>query len=360
MFKPSLWLLPLTVGFVACGSDGGSHQKPPPAGLEIAGDYALATKIEVPPTVLASQAAVDFIELLRLLRDDPATAFFQLLDQAGVPLVADLFAILPDVLKGELGDAINDYWRSRVGAGGGNSEIDQILAFADGTLARFTLASRLDIPALPDVSSRVDGGVHVRGHHAVDAVVFDAAAGLPVPVPRSLIESLPILPGPLDADPMLTLASATAGHGDAALTVGDHFFGLAYGELIFAALNGAGTGETLRAHLGRAFDCPAMGQAVANRCVLLLCIGHASEVTQICERGLDLAVDKLHARLSGLSFRALRFEAGTADLWDARVTGGPIDGRVDRIDRGDFTKASIDVGTGPRACRATFSGERSP
>ena len=105
---------------------------------------------------------------------------------------------------------------------------------------------------------------------------------------------------------------------------------------------------------------PAMGHAVANRCVLLLCIGHASEVTQLCERGLDLAVNKLHAQLSELSFRALRFEAGNADLWDARVTGGPLDGRVDRIDRGTFTKASIDVGTGPRACRATFSGERSP
>ena len=160
--------------------------------------------------------------------------------------------------------------------------------------------------------------------------------------------------------PLLTLTEAAAGHGDAALTIGDHFFGLAYGELIFAALDGAGTGETLRARLGRAFDCPAMGQSVANRCVLLLCIGHASDITQICERGLDLAVDKVHAPLSGLSFRALRFEDGNADLWDARVTGGAVDGRVDRIDRGTFSKASIDVGTGPRACRATFSGERSP
>ena len=360
MLKPSLWLVPLTVGFVACGSDAGSSRKPPPADLEIAGAYALATKIDVPPTVLASQPAVDFIGLLRLLRDDPATAFFQLLDQAGVPLVADLFAILPDALQGELGDAINDYWHSRVGAGGGTSDLDQILAFADGTLARFTLGSHLDIPALPDVSAQVGGVVQVQGRHAVDAVVFDAAGGIPVPLPRSLIESLSVLPGPLDADPVLTLTAAAAGHGDAAMAVGDHFFGLAYGELIFAALNGAGTGETLRARLGRAFDCPAMGQAVANRCVLLLCIGHASEVTQICERGLDLAVDKVHARLSELSFRALRFEAGTAELWDARVTGGPLDGRVDRIDRGTFTKASIDVGTGPRACRATFSGERSP
>ena len=149
MLKPSLWLVPLMVGFVACGSDADSHQKPPPSGLDITGNYALATKIDVPPTVLASQAAADFIALLRLLRDDPATAFFQLLDQAGVPLVADLFAVLPDALKGEVSDAINDYWRSRVGAGGGSSELDQILAFADGTLTRFTLASRLDIRRCP-------------------------------------------------------------------------------------------------------------------------------------------------------------------------------------------------------------------
>lgn len=362
MLKPSLWLVAL-VGLAACGSDADSTQKPPPSGLEISGDYALATKIDVPPTVLASQPAVDFIDLLRLLRHDPATAFFQLLDQAGVPLVADLFAILPDALKNELGDAINDYWLSHGGAAGGNSELDKILAFADGTLARFTLASRLQIPAPPEPTpdaSAQPGPVEIVGHHAVSALLFDVAGGVPIPLPRSLIESLPLLPGPLDADPMLTLTSATAGHGDAAMTVGDHFFGLAYGELIFAALNGAGTGETLRARLGRAFDCPAMGQAVANRCVLLLCIGHASEITQICEQGLDLAVDKVHERLSELSFRALRFEAGAADLWDARTAAGPLDGRVDRIDRGVFTKASIDVGTGPRTCRATFSGERSP
>ena len=148
----------------------GFQSKPPPAGLEIAGNYALATKIDVPPTVLATQSAVDFIELLRLLRDDPATAFFELLDQAGVPLVADLFAILPDALQGELGDAaLQRLLAEPLGSAGGNSEVDQILAFADRTLARFTLASHLAIPALPDVSGQVDqvdGAVQVLGHHA--------------------------------------------------------------------------------------------------------------------------------------------------------------------------------------------------
>lgn len=354
MSKPSLLFIPLTVGFIACGSSSTPIPNPPPSALEIAGEYALATKVDVPPTVLATKAANDFIELLRRLRDNPAAAFFQLLDQAGVPLVNDLFAVLPDSLTGQVSDAINDYWRSRSGGdGGASSELDQILAFADGTLTRFTLASGLDVPAPPGVSK-------VTGHHAIESVSFDVPGGIPLVLPRSLIERLGIAPGPLDAMPQLTLTEAAAGHGDAALTMGDHFFGLAYGELIFAALNGAGAGETLRARLGRAFDCAAMGRAVANRCVLLLCIGHASEITQICEKGLDLAVDKVHASLSDLSFRALRFEKGNAELWDARVSAEAIDGRIDRIDAGIFTKASIDVGTGPRTCRAAFSGERRP
>ncbi len=349
--------IPLILGSIACGSDAGSAPKPPPANLEVNGTYALATKIDVPPTVLATQAATDFIDLLRLLRNDPASAFFQLLDQAGVPLVADLFAILPGALKNEVSDAINDYWRGRTGGGGdggANSEIDQILAFADGTLTRFTLGTRLDVPTPSGIAP-------VTGHHAVQSVSFDVAGGIPIPLPRSVIERFPLTIGSLDADPPLTVtAAATADRGDAALGIGDHSFGLAYGELIFAALNGGESGETLRARLGRVFDCPAMGQSVANRCVLLVCIGHAAEITQICEKGLDAAVDKVHASLSDLSFRALRFQEGNAALWDARSPGGPADGRIDRVDAGSFTKASIDVGTGPRACRATFSGERSP
>jgi hypothetical protein len=177
-----------------------------------------------------------------------------------------------------------------------------------------------------------------------------------VPLPRSLIERLPLTIGPLDADPSLAVRAAAPGRGDATLSVGDHFFGLAYGEIVFAALDGGLTGEPLRARLGRAFDCPAMGRAVASRCVAVVCIGHAAELTQICEQGLDLAVEKVHAKLSELSFRALRFQEGAAELWDAPTSGGARDGRIDRVEDGVFAKATIDAGTGPRACKATFAG----
>lgn len=345
----------LSLGVAGCG--GASHpatEGDAGVALDPQGSYALAIGVDVPPTVLATQPAADFIELLRLLRDDPAAAFFELLDQAGVPLVKDLYGVLPGPLQGQVRDAINDDWRGRMTAGGPASELDQVIAFADGTLTRFTLGTRLDVPAAASSGP-------APGHHAVESIAFDAAGGVAVPLPRSLIERLPLTVGPLDADPRLAVtAPLRAGAGEAHLTLGDHFFGLAYGEIVFAALDGGVTGEPLRARLGRAFDCPAMGRAVASRCVSLLCIGHATEITQICEKALDAAVDKVHASLSGLSFRAVRFEEGGAELWDAATAGGARDGRAERIDGGAFTKASLDVGTGPRACRASFSGRRIP
>jgi len=188
-------------------------------------------------------------------------------------------------------------------------------------------------------------------------VVFEVPGGVSLPVPRVLLDTLSPLPGSLDATPNVGVhGTSTAAKGDAAIVIGDHHFGLAYGEILFAALDGRPDGPSLRARLGQAFDCPGLGVSVASRCVLGLCIGHAAEVTALCESALDVAVDKIHDQLAMANFEALRFSDGRAQLWDQLATE-PRDGLVDRIAAGIW-QATIDAGPGPRACRATFAGQR--
>jgi hypothetical protein len=333
---------------LGCGGESSPSPPEPPADLEATGFHDLASTVDVPPTVLATQPVVDTLDLLRRLKTDPAGAFFQLLDEAGVPLAGELVGVLPGALKSQLNGAINDYLGARgVGASGG--ELDRILALTERAFVTFRLASRLEVPAGAKEGT-------VVGAHGIDAVAFEVPGGIAIPVPRAVLQTVSPLPGRLDGAPTVHVIGTTASKGDAAIVIGDHFFGLAYGEILFAALDGRPGGPSLRTRLGTAFDCPGMGTAVASRCVLGLCIGHAAEVTAVCESALDLAVDKIHDQLAMANFEALRFSDGRAQLWD-QAAAEPRDGLVDRL-TGGVWQATIDAGTGPRACRATFAGQR--
>lgn len=336
---------------VIAGCDDGNtapRTEPVPADLQVAGTYQLSSRVAVPPTVLASQTVVDYLALLRQLRTDPAAAFFTLLDEAGVPMASELLAVLPSVLEDALKGAINDYVGGQT-SGAAGAEIDRILALSEAAFAHFTLQSGLDIPAGAELAA-------TRGTHTVQGLTLDVPGGIPVTVPSSVLAALSTLPVVLAAAPTVAVTGPATGTGDASLTVGDHFFGLAYGEIVFAVLDGYGTGQSIRSRLGSAFNCSGMGNWVAKRCVLGVCVGHASDVTLLCENALDLAVDKLHAQLAGMNFEAIRFAAGHGTLWD-QVAAEAKNGVAERVD-GGIWQASIDIGTGPRDCKATFTGRR--
>jgi hypothetical protein len=342
------WLLLLTAFLAGCDDGTTASSKPLiPAQIDASGSYRLSSRVDIPPTVLATQSIVDTLALLRQLKTDPASAFFGVLDQAGVPMANDLYGVLPDVLKSPLKDAINDYVAGKSGGAAGK-EIDRILAFSQSAFAHFTLATSLAVPAEAGLGSAV-------GSHVINALALGLPEAGTVALPKSVLAALSPA-GTLDAAPTVAVTAAAAGAGDASLSVGDHAFGLAYGELVFAVLDGYATGVPLRQRLGDLFDCNGMGAAVANRCVLGLCIGHAGDVTQLCERGLDVAIDQIHDQLAGLNFKAIRFASGHGAMWDQNASE-PKDGLVSRIDGGVWN-ASIDVGTGPRECAGAFTGQR--
>jgi hypothetical protein len=346
-----MWVMALA----ACGGEG---EKPitapitagvPDAGVPTApsavvaeGRYAVTSQIDLTPLALASERAAETIVLLKGLRDDPAGTFFTVLEGAGVPLAKDLYDVLPDVLQGRVQGWINE---ALLGRGNGvPAELDQLLSIVESTLVRFDLLTDLQLTAAP------------AAQHLIRGVRYDFLGGrLPVVVPRLVDQHSPIN---AETELVATITNP-APSGDGALSLGDHAFGVPYGEYALAALNAVSHqryGAPLRPALGRLFDCPGMGQAVAGKCVGPLCVGHAAELTAICERGLDQVVTNLHERIQGLNFNAVRFQQGDATLWDQRGAEAR-DGRADRIAGGRW-QATIDLGQGPRPVPASFSGLR--
>ncbi len=324
MMKP-MWLAVCCL-CAACPPESDETGTLPPANLRTEAGYTLATRIDVTAASLLPESASSYLEKLRLLRDDPGEAFFVVLDEAGVPLVAELRAALPDAIEGKLKGWIRDAMPAEV-----NAHLDILLGAADQALAGFDLVSTLDLPAY-------DEGGFSAATHTATALRF---GDVEVVVPRvDTVTSVPV-------DAVLSRGSAPS---SAHLDLGPHGFSLAYGERIFDLLEARSPGG-LRARLGELVDCPAVAAEVAARCFLDVCVGHATELTALCERGLDEVIVAARKKLAELRFDALRFEHGTGELLESSG-----DGLVDTVS-GSWT-CQANLGMGLRPVNASFAGVR--
>lgn len=108
----------------------------------------------------------------------------------------------------------------------------------------------------------------------------------------------------------------------------------------------------MRGTLGKAINCPKLADTSAGKCVLGVCVGHKTELTNICNGDLDAAVDLVHDRLADMRIEALRLTSGTARLADEDG-----DGVGDRMVDGKW-EAAMNLGLGLRKAPATFTGAR--
>jgi hypothetical protein len=323
------------------GSDPGAPARPPAA----PGTYEIDSAFDLSLATLAPQSVVGDVRLLRSLHDDPMGTFVRVLDEAGVPLTRELYAALPGALEDEIGGWFNEALLSRnVGGQPVAAELDVLLGLADTTLVRFDLLTDLSMPGAPSMAV-----------HRFRGIRYDFLGGrLPVVVTRFVDEHTPIV---TETEVASRISSGRA--GNATLELGDHAFGVPFGRYASAAIDRACVqryGVPLRGALGQLVGCSNVAQAVAGKCIGFACVGHASELTELCESGLDHVVQKIHDGLAAYDFDAIHFRAGHAELWDAPPDGAR-DGRLDYIAAGVWD-ATIDVGQGPRDVRATFTGVR--
>ena len=100
------------------------------------------------------------------------------------------------------------------------------------------------------------------------------------------------------------------------------------------------------ASLGAAVNCPALASTVADKCVWGYCVGHEAQLTEICEKGLDEAVERVHAEVTATKLDLVQLDAGTAAI---AADGNSM--------TGTWT-AQINAGQGLRNAPATFTATR--
>jgi len=312
---------------ISCADDGddvpsGASTAP----VVAAGVYQVRSTIDVTVEAVLPAPAEELVVTLRDFSVHPGHTLIDLADQAGVPAVSELRALLPDLLESRLDGWLDDeIAKVRIDGVPATQLAGSAAALAESALTRFELDSELQIDG-EGATHRLTGLDFVPA--GLDArLAFDVEIAAPV--------------------------SATSRGG--MLSIGDHRFGLPYGEYIWRATDAAIAqqfGSGIRAALGSAVDCPRFAQAIANKCVLGVCVGHASLLDELCERGLDEVVGIAHDDVADLRFDVLHFAAGSARLSDASENG--IAGS---LTEGVWT-AEINAGFGVRHVPASFQASR--
>ena len=255
---------------------------PTPANPVARGEYQVTSNVEITIEALLPEPAANLVETLRTFSTNPGQAMFDAAEDAGVPAVSTIRSALPDYLEDKLEGWINTEVAKMTVDGIPVTQLaGNVVAYAETTLTTVAIESELTFSS----------GTATHRLTALDL----APAGLDV---RLALDAVP-------SDIVTATAPAMTRNGT--LAIGDHLFAVSYGEYAWQALEAKVTadhGAGIRATLGTAVNCPLVASRVASKCVLSVCVGHTSELTSICERGLDEIVDRAHAKLASFKFDA--------------------------------------------------------
>jgi hypothetical protein len=303
---------------------------PPPPNATARGVYQVRSTYDITASAVLPEPAYNVVETLHDFSTAPAHTLIDLAEAAGVPAVGTIRSALPDSLESRLEGWIDDQIEAVTINGVPVTQLaGELAALGETVLTRFDIESTLDVQG-------------ARATHRLSKLDF---------TPAGIDAQIPVADLPGDIISAQTSAACDKG----TLTLGDHRFGLPYGRYAWMAFEAAVTaqhGAGVRDLLGAAVNCPAVATAVANKCVLGLCVGHRAELLELCERGLDEVVGLAKNKMEAMRFDAIRLEAGTATL-----AGFAADGTAARLEGGVWT-AEIDASQGLRPVPATFTADR--
>ena len=315
----------------------------------VEGSYELVTTYDVSSSPLLPGVIGGSLAALTNLTDDPAGTILAVLDEANLPVLDQLLAVLPDVLVDQLAGFINDFVFDRIVDGVPATQVlTDLVGDLSGILTRFEVVSVLELSPMDEAGA-------TSGSHRLSGVRFDwRGAPLLVDTPALLDE--------------LTVARdvtglATFGGDDGVLGLDDHAFHLPLGDFavlgIDLALQETFGVADLRAAVGAIIDCAALAESVATRCIGPICVGNQDTIQEVCESGLDLVVAEIEERITSIDFTEIRFSQGDAVLRDAAEEGGAVDGLIDRIERGNW-ECSVELdAVGSVPLPSPFVGHRT-
>lgn len=299
----------LALGLGACSGGDRAPRAPTPPPPALAERYALTTRLDLSAATVLPDALNAHLALLRAFDASPGAAMFLLAEQRGVPAAKHLRTVLPGALERKLAGWID----RRVATTAAPGVVHDVVGAAEHPLGELVLTSTLTLA--PAEHALVTVGVETAGHR--------------VEVPATTLQVNPDL---------IVLAAQPTITGDgAALEIGPHTFGVAFGQVAWQALEGSLTarlGAPPAQALATALGCAELAAAIAGECLLGACVGHAAELREVCDGAAAEVVDRLRAEVLGLDLDVVDLRAGrargidadgdgtaegVAGTWDARV-----------------------------------------
>lgn len=303
--------------------------RPPPPVAR--GTYQLISTFGVTAEAPLPGTAMEGLTTLRGFSTAPGHTLLALADTLGVPAVETLRKALPTSLERRIESRLDAEIAKATLDGVPVTEVaGDLAALGARVLTRFAIESTLTLG---------------QGRASHRLAFLDLS-------PAGIAQRVPL--GTLPGDVISATADATA-DADGTLGLGDHGFALAYGAYAWRALEAEFTarhGGAIRPTLGAAVGCAQIATRVAGTCRAGVCIGHAAELTQICERGLDEVIERARAKFLAYHLDALHLAAGTATPIDADA-----DGAATGMATGVWT-AEINASQGLRRVPATFTATR--
>jgi hypothetical protein len=331
------------------GEPLGADGKPLPTVLS--GKYELSNTFDLTTTGVLPDLANDTLKALSGLRENPAQTMFDLLEAAKVPVASQLLSALPGILQDALEGFINDHLFKRLYKSAPVAK--QIAGVIDDTaslITHFEVVSTLEIPELSDMGTG-------RAKHAMSGVAFNWAEKRNVfaaPVVQTAIQD--------NVDvAAIHIVERSPKVENGRLEVGDHGFSVPLGEYALKAADWAlkekfGVPD-LRGAVGEIIDCADLARGVSKRCIGPVCVGHETDIRNVCNAALDQVVKEVRGKIGGINLKLVHFKTGQAKMWDAPTEGARLDGKCDRIDNGIW-KAGISTGKEEKPVFTTFVGKR--
>jgi hypothetical protein len=342
-----------TLMLAACTS--GPPEAPSPTQVQLGGTYELANRIDLTTAGVLPPLASGVLSALAKLETDPAGAIVGILEATNAPIAAQVLSAIPSALQQPLLQWIDDHVFAAVYQ---NVPVTMQVAGIVSDIAQLVTAFQLDtelVLAEPDAT-----GATTATHALAGATFTVAGHSLVVRAPELLSQ---LTQASLQAT-ALHVVEQSPNVEDGVLDLLDHSIGLPLGDLASRGIDQlvmAKLGQPdLRSALGAVVDCAALAKDLATKCVGPVCLGHQTDIANLCNAGLDAIVADVHAQLHAIAFDALRFHEGQAKMWDTTIPSARDDFVIERIDDGTWRLSLAFKIAGPEhPTSADFTGTRA-
>jgi hypothetical protein len=343
-------------GPIVVGPDGvpvGPDGQPIPPKLD--GTYELSNQFDLTSAGIFPDMVNDTLSSLSNFREHPTQTLVDLMDAANVPVAPQVLNAIPSLIRDQVFGFIDDHvFKSLYDKVPVTKQITGILDDLASIATKFEVVSILDVPEPNEIGD-------ARGTHQLTGVAYTWNAKRTVINAPDVLTQFELKNVKLNAVPLEKLnAQLETGR----LAIGDSAYAIPIGSFAVAGADALAKdkfgAKDLRDAIGMVVDCEALAKDVASRCIDpvgpgKVCVGHESEIENLCSTGLDVLVGVLKGQIKRLDLPALHLKDGTAKMWDAPTPGGAVDAVVDRIDTGFWTAG---VGPDDKPVLATFTGKR--